>query len=168
MTSNKKKQLFTEIYNKNCDSILRLCYMYLKDRELSKDATQETFLKAYRKFNSFREESSINTWLTSIAINTCKNIIRKTKHTQTDILLSEVEYQLKTSVTDSDESINVSEAVASLPNKYKEVILLRYYRDLQIKDISEILSLPQTTVNYRLLKAKALLKDTLKEDFFDE
>ncbi len=168
MTSNKKKQLFTEIYNKNCNSILRLCFMYLKDRELSKDATQETFLKAYRKFNSFREKSKINTWLTSIAINTCKNIIRKSKYTQTNISLSEVEYQLKTSVTDSDESISVSEAVASLPNEYKEVILLRYYRDLQIKDISEILSLPQTTVNYRLLKAKALLKDTLKEDFFDE
>lgn len=168
MTSNKKKQLFTEIYNSNADSITRLCYLYLKDRELAQDATQETFLKAYKKLNSFKEQSNINTWLTSIAINTCKNIIRNSKYIKTDVTLEEVEYQLKSSVCDSDETLSVSEAVASLPRQYKEAILLRYYRDLPIKDISKILSIPQTTVNYRLLKAKALLKDTLKEVFFDE
>ncbi|MBQ8056928.1 MAG: sigma-70 family RNA polymerase sigma factor [Ruminococcus sp.] len=168
MTSNKKNQLFTEIYNENCDSILRLCYMYLKDKELAQDATQETFLKAYKSLNSFREHSKINTWLSSIAINTCKNIIRSSKYKRTDLTLEEVEYQLRDTVCDSDEIMSVSEAVASLPRQYKEVIILRYYRDLPLKDISKILSIPQTTVNYRLLKAKALLKDTLKEDFFDE
>lgn len=168
MTSNKKKQLFTEIFNNNADSITRLCYLYLKDRELAQDATQETFLKAYKKLNSFKELSSINTWLTSIAINTCKNIIRSSKYKRTDLTLEEVEYQLRDTVCDSDEIMSVSEAVASLPRQYKEVILLRYYRDLPLKDISKILSIPQTTVNYRLLKAKSLLKDTLKEDFFDE
>lgn len=168
MTSNKKKQLFTEIYNKNADSITRLCYMYLKDSELAQDATQETFLKAYRKFSSFREQSSVNTWLTSIAINTCKNIIRNSKNTKTDISLYDAEFHIHSTLANSDEKLSVSEAVCSLPQEFKEVVLLKYYRDLPIKDISKILSLPQTTVNYRLLKAKSLLKDILKEDFFDE
>ncbi len=168
MTSNKKKQLFTEIYNENSDSILRLCYIYLKDRELAQDATQETFLKAYRKLYSFKELSSVNTWLTSIAINTCKNIIRNSKYSKTDIPLSEAEYQLRCALADNDEILSLSEAVCALPNEFKEVILLRYYRDLPIKSIAKALSLPQTTVNYRLLKAKSLLKDTLKEDFFDD
>lgn len=168
MTSNKKKQLFTEIYNKNSDSILRLCYMYLKDRELAQDATQETFLKAYKKLSSFRELSRINTWLTSIAINTCKNIIRNSNYKQKDVSLEEVEYQLSYAMSDNDKALAVSDAVTSLPQNYREIILLRYYRDLPIKDIVKILSLPQTTVNYRLLKAKSLLKDILKEDFFDE
>lgn len=168
MTSNKRKQLFTEIYSNNADSITRLCYLYLNDRELAQDATQETFIKAYKKLNSFRGHSSVNTWLTSIAINTCKNIIRNSKYNKTDVSLEEVEYQLRSHIHDSDETLSVSEAVASLPKQYKEAVLLRYYRDLPIKDISKILSIPQTTVNYRLLKAKALLKDTLKEDFFDD
>ena len=167
MTSNRKKQLFTEIYNDNCDSILRLCYMYLKDSELAKDATQETFFKAYKKLNSFKELSSYNTWLTSIAINTCKNILRNSKYIATEISLYNAEYHIHCSVSDSDKTISVSEAVSTLPQEFREVILLRYYRDLPIKDISKILSLPQTTVNYRLLKAKSLLKDILKEDFFD-
>lgn len=168
MTSNRKKQLFTEIYNQNADSILRLCYMYLKDRELAQDATQETFLKAYNKLNSFREQSNINTWLTSIAINTCKNIIRNSKNSKSDISLYDAEFHIHCTLADNDETLSVNEAVCSLPQEFKEVILLKYYRDLQIKDISKVLSLPQTTVNYRLLKAKSLLKDILKEDFFDE
>ena len=168
MTSNKKKQLFTDIYNNNCDSILRLCYMYLKDNELAKDATQETFLKVYSKLNSFKELSSYNTWITSIAINTCKNIIRKTKYKQTEVSLDDFENLAGSYDADNEKKYSVSAAVASLKEEFKEVILLRYYRDLQIKDISKILQIPQTTVNYRLLKAKSLLKDILKEDFFDE
>ncbi len=168
MTSNKKKQLFAEIYNQNADSILRLCYMYLKDKELAQDATQETFLKAYKNIYSFKELSNINTWLTSIAINTCKNIIRKSKYKEKEVSLSDAEYHIHSSSPNSDATLCVSEAVCSLPNEYKEVVLLKYYRDLPIRDISKILSLPQTTVNYRLLKAKSLLKDILKEDFFYE
>ena len=168
MTSNKKKQLFNEIYNENCDSIMRLCYMYLKDTELAKDATQETFLKAYSKLNSFRELSSYNTWITSIAINTCKNIIRNSKYKQAEVSLTDIQYHISDAQPDSDKAISVSDAVSSLDNEFKDVILLRYYRDLPIKDISKVLKVPQTTVNYRLLKAKSLLKEILKEDFFDE
>lgn len=142
--------------------------MYLKDSELAKDATQETFLKVYSKLNSFKELSSYNTWITSIAINTCKNIIRKSKYKQTEVSLDDFENLAGSYDADNEKKHSVSAAVASLKEEFKEVILLRYYRDLQIKDISKILQIPQTTVNYRLLKAKSLLKDILKEDFFDE
>lgn len=50
--------------------LLRLCYICLRDMELARDATQETFLKAYRKMDSFRGNSSEKTWLSRIAINT--------------------------------------------------------------------------------------------------
>ncbi len=142
--------------------------MYLKDEELAQDATQEAFLKAYRKLSSFKEQSNINTWLTSIAINTCKNIIRKSKNKPIELSISDAEYHFSPPVADSDEKLSVCNAVFSLKNEYKEVILLRFYRDLSIKDIAKMLHIPETTVNYRLLKAKSLLKDMLKEDFFYE
>lgn len=142
--------------------------MYLKDEGLAQDATQETFLKAYRKLSSFKEQSNIATWLTSIAINTCKNIIRKSKSKEPMLSLIEAEYYISSNTTDSDEKLSVTDAVFSLQDEYKEVILLRFYRDLSIKDIAKMLHIPETTVNYRLLKAKALLKDMLKEDFFYE
>ncbi len=168
MTSNNKKQLFEKIYDDNCDSITRLCYMYLKDFELAKDATQETFLKAYKKLYSFKELSSINTWLTSIAINTCKNIIRNSKYKSDELQIEQCEFFLSSDLKDNDTKLSVSEAIKTLPIDYRTVILLKYYRDLHIKDISRILKIPQTTVNYRLLKAKSLLKEMLREDFFDE
>ena len=168
MSTKNKNQLFSTIYNENKNSILRLCYMFLKDEQLAQDATQETFLKAYRKFSSFKEQSNISTWLTSIAINTCKNIIRKTKSKGPELSLFDAEYHLSSPIPDSDEKISVSDAVISLKDEYKEVILLRFYRDLSVKDIAKMLGIPETTVNYRLLKAKSLLKDMLKEDFFYE
>lgn len=57
-------------------SLLRLCYIQLQDKELAEDAVQETFLKAYRSLQSFRGECSEKTWLTRIAINTCRDMQR--------------------------------------------------------------------------------------------
>ena len=56
--------------------LLRLCYAYLHDEELAKDAVQETFIKAYRGLADFRNEASEKTWLSRIAINVCKDLRR--------------------------------------------------------------------------------------------
>ena len=56
--------------------LLRMCIMYLHDEELAKDAVQETFIKAYRNLENFRETASEKTWLSRIAINTCKDLHR--------------------------------------------------------------------------------------------
>ena len=56
--------------------LLRTCYMYLHDKALAEDATQETFLKAYKALDSFRGESSEKTWLMRIAMNTCRDMKR--------------------------------------------------------------------------------------------
>ena len=55
----------------------RLCCMILKDVHLAEDAVQETFLKAYLGMNRFRQESSEKTWLTRIAVNTCRDLLRR-------------------------------------------------------------------------------------------
>ncbi len=163
MSTNSKNQMFEKIYSENAQSIKRLCYLYLKDINLAEDATQETFIKAYRKINTFNYKSSVNTWLTSIAINTCKNIMRQKAFTE-HIPLDEAREIKGTPKNDPDTGISLSEALQSLPIDLRTVILLKYYRDLPIKDIAKITKTPETTVNYRLLKAKEILKETLKED----
>lgn len=163
MSTNNKNQIFEKIYSENAQSIKRLCYLYLKDISLAEDATQETFIKAYRKLNTFKYKSNVNTWLTSIAINTCKNIIRQHSFKET-LSLDEAQKVTATHKRDPDTVISLNEAVKSLPVDLKTVILLKYYRDLPIKDIAKITKSPETTVNYRLLKAKKILKGILKED----
>lgn len=58
------------------DSVFRMCFLYLKDYHLAEDATQETFIKAMRSYDSFLHNSKEKTWLIRIAINTCKNVMR--------------------------------------------------------------------------------------------
>jgi len=57
-------------------SLLRMCYMQLRDRQLAEDAVQETFIKAYRNLSAFAGKSSEKTWLMKIAINTCRDLNR--------------------------------------------------------------------------------------------
>ena len=59
------------------DNLLRLCFLYLHDRQLAEDAVQETFLRAYRGYGRFRGDSNEKTWLTRIAVNLCKSALRK-------------------------------------------------------------------------------------------
>ena len=58
-------------------SLLRLCYMYLKDYQLAQDAVQETFVKVYLKYSLFRAEASEKTWITRISMNVCRDMMRK-------------------------------------------------------------------------------------------
>lgn len=161
--STNKKETFALIYKEHAQSILRLCYLYLKNESLAQDAAQDTFVKAYQKLSSFKNNSSINTWLTSIAINTCKSIMRQKSYKNTVSLNEAV--KVEASAPDKEAILSVSEAVKSLPTDLRVVAILKFYRELKTKEIAKILNIPVTTANYRLLKAKELLKEMLKEDF---
>lgn len=69
-----------EMMEKYSDTLLRLCYLYLKDYQLAEDIVQDTFIKAIKNYDSFKHESSEKTWLTRIAINNCKNALKSYDH----------------------------------------------------------------------------------------
>jgi len=155
----------TELFKEHSNELLRLSYLYLKDIQHAEDAVSETFLKAYQNYGKFRGDSSEKTWLTKIAINTCKNIQRSKSYKETS--LSET-LPAKFSHRATENRVCVSSEIMKLPVKYREVVLLYYYRELTTKEIAKLLKIPRTTVDYRLRYAKDLLKQTLKEDFFNE
>ena len=63
---NDQNQFFVDLVNEYQGMLLHMCYVYLRDQEMAKDAVQETFLKAYRGLNTFRGESNVKTWLIQI------------------------------------------------------------------------------------------------------
>ena len=75
MDENRREQLnrIMLLYEKD---MLKVCFVYLRDLSLAQDALQESFLKAYRCFDSYRGEAAEKTWLTSIVINTCRDFCR--------------------------------------------------------------------------------------------
>lgn len=143
--------------------ILRLCLLYLGDRQLAEDAFQETFVKAWRQMDSFRGESSMKTWLSRIAVNTCRDTLRSgwfrlMKKSEP------VESLFDLAAPQKEETASVRDAVLALPGKYREVIVLYYDQGMNTREIADALHLPINSVSTRLRRARLLLKEMLKED----
>jgi RNA polymerase sigma-70 factor, ECF subfamily len=152
-------------YSKN---LTRLCYMLLKDVHLAEDAAWEALYKAYTAYNRFRGDSSEKTWVTQIAINICRSYMRKPSYreiTDSDyISLSYAAEDQAVSEFCSEESLSLLNAVYALPIKYKQVILLRYYQQLTVSEISRVLKEKENTISVRIRRAHGMLKEILGEE----
>ena len=147
------------------DGLLRTCLLYLKDYGLAEDAVQETFLRAYRKFDTFEGRCSVKTWLTTIAINVCRNMLRSPwrRHTAGEEALA----QLRT----EDPALpdpTVARAVMRLPREQRIAVILFYVQELKIREIAQVTGVPTATVSSRLNRARSKLRAELKEWYFDE
>ena len=147
-------------------SLLRMCALYLKDTALAQDAVQETFLKAYRHWNDFRGQAAEKTWLTSIARNVCRDYLRTAWFRHQDRRMDITSLPEKPSAFVFPDNTVLTE-VMRLPVKYREVILLRYYQGMKIKEVAQALHLSIGRVRSRLNRANAILKSRLKE-WYDE
>lgn len=135
-----------------------LCARLLSDRDLAQDAVQETFLKAYLKRESFRgeNENSERAWLIRIAVNTCRDQQRSKWCRLVDGSVCVDALNLAAGHS-SEEDILLRTVVESLPEKYRQVILMYYYRDMPVGEIAHAVKKSTTVVYRRLEEARALL-----------
>lgn len=156
------EELIHRLIDQYGTSILRMCYMYLKDYQLAEDVTQETFLQVYEKYETFENRSSEKTWIMRIAINRCKNCMRTHwfKKVSIDTIPEISENDNYDTILDKNA---ISFEIMKLPQKYKEVILLYYYQELSVKDIAAVLNQKETTILQRLRRARDYLKPRLQE-----
>lgn len=156
-----------KLMDKYGNSILRLCYMYLNDYSLAEDAVQDTFINVYKSRNTFRNECNEKTWITKIAINVCKSYMRKSWFkrifTTDDIKEEGYHYNFNTNI----DRENIVNEIMKLPQKYKEVILLYYYYELKIPEISQVLGIPSGTASIRLKRGRERLKETLEDWYYE-
>lgn len=146
--------------------MLRLCYAYLCDTAMAEDAVQETFFKAWKNYERFRGESEERTWLTRIAINTCKDLLKSAWARNTDRSVAPESLPEGTASFDEQDD-TVTRAVLALPRELKEVTLLHWYQGMTLPEMVKVLRLPRSTINYRLKKAKAILKKELEDWYFE-
>lgn len=149
--------------------VLHLAYSYVRNRQTAEDLTQEIFIKCYEKLDTFKGDSSLQTWLYRIASNHCKDYLRSWHHRKIHVsgyissLMTGSQASPEKQFMDRAENQELADAMFQLPLKYREVIFLFYYQECQLKEISEICNLNINTVKSRLTKAKRLLKDYLIE-----
>ena len=139
--------------------LLRLCTMILRDRQMAEEAVQDTLYRGYRGYAKFRGGSSEQTWLTRIAVNVCRDRLRRPdyRRERQGLPLSAAENQEDA----SRERRELLEAVCSLPAPDREVLLLRYYTGLAVKEIACVLSLSEIAVSARLKRARDRLRQAL-------
>lgn len=147
------------------DAIFRMCFLYLKDYQLAEDAVQETFIKAMSGYEKFEHRAAEKTWLTRIAINCCKNILRTHWFRVLKNPVAEPEELRNSDGFDEKiaEKSGVVDAVMKLERNDREIILLYYYQELSVREIASVIKISENAVNQRLYRARKRLKKLLTE-----
>ena len=152
-----------ELIDQHGDDILRLCLLYMGERQLAEDAFQETFVRAWRHLSAFRGESSAKTWLSHIAVNVCRDMLR-TPWLRMRRSARSVEVMEHLPAPDATPRHELMDAIRALPDKYREVIVLVYVQDMKLREAAAQLRLPVPTVSTRLRRARARLAQLLSEE----
>lgn len=153
--------LFERLVLQYQESLLRLCYMQLKDQGQAQDAVQETFFRAYRHWEDFRGEGSEKTYLMKIAVNVCRDQRKTGWFRHVDRRLTPEELP-QASVPFSRREEDLLLQVMALPEKQREVILLYYYQNLNVNEIAQVLGIAHSSVSGRLKQARKRLRSVLE------
>ena len=149
--------------------LFRLALSILDDSGEAEDATQEALLAALRALDSFHGASSLKTWLFSITVNICRSRLQQ-RHRRERLsqVLSAVLPIYKNPSVEESAVQNISDqalwhTIHRMEEKHRIPIVLRYYHELSVAEIADILQIPEGTVHSRLNTARKLLHEVLKE-----
>ncbi|MES1047646.1 sigma-70 family RNA polymerase sigma factor [Heyndrickxia oleronia] len=154
------EKAFQQLIQEEKNKLFRIAYLYVKNENDALDIVQETVYKAFISIKQLKEPNYFSTWLTRILINCALDFIRKNKNI---IPFAEVE-DTSEERQPIEEKLDLVEAIRKLENPYKTVIILRYYKDLTIKQIADLLNCPEGTVKTNIHRAISKLKLDLKEE----
>lgn len=163
------EQLLIRLMQQYGDGIKRMCCIYLKDLGAAEDAAQETFIKAYEHIDQLLSGEIANekAWLARIAINTCKDALRSSWLRHIDRRQTIEELPL-CAAPQGEDSLALTEAIMKLPPKYKEIVLLHYYQDMNLRTCAQALGISPATATRRLQQAQKKLRRELENDFGKE
>ncbi len=173
-----KEEAFDEIVIRNQDRVYTLCFRILRNRDDAVDCAQEVFIRVYRSLGTFRHQSALTTWIYRIAVNTCRNLIARREYRSSSRVLSlgtgfdpgtAHEDRIAGDGFDPVETFErgemnslIMEAINSLPEDQRLVVLLRDVEGKSYGEISEIAGLKDGTVKSKLARARGRLRTLLE------
>lgn len=155
---------FIILMNQCKEQIYRTAFAYVKEEETALDIVQEVVCKAYKSIENLREPKFFNTWIMRIAINISTDFYNKKNKIvcmEQDELISKMDIKYD---TNHDERLFLMESLDKLQDKYKKIIILKYFDDLTFKDIAEILNMSENTVKTNLYKGLSILRNDMKKE----
>ncbi len=169
------QEAYKALLERHKHAIYHIVYKIVHNSEEAADLVQETFMKAFSSLSSYRFEYRFSTWLYRIAANNAIDFLRKrkiealsldrpveTKDGSVELQLPDWTHNPEFDFTRKQRRISIDEAIQSLPEKYREVIVYRHNDDKSYDEIAKILDIPVGTVKARIFRARELLKKKLK------
>ena len=162
------KQKFTEIYEKEADSMFRYCLMRVSDREKAADIVQDIFTELWKKYQTGEKIENQRAYLFTLAKNRIIDWYRKKKSESLDALMENDDSERPFDVADagihskivlSAEAKRVLEEMEKLEPIYKDVLYLRFTEDLTPKEIGKIIGETANVISVRIARGLEKLKE---------
>ena len=146
-----------QIILENMQTLYRVAFGILKNDDEIYDAISATTVKVFENIHTLKKEEYVKTWITRILINECYKICNKNKK----IIYLENVQQKNLVHNDTHEELEFKNLIRNLNDELKEIVILYYFEDFSIKEISKIIKIPEGTVKTRLSRARKKLEDTI-------
>lgn len=169
------QRAFKDLVTRHQGSVFHIVYRIVRDREIANDLVQETFMKAFSSLKSYRSEFRFSTWLYKIAANSSIDHLRKkriqalsldnpisTGDGEVSIEVADFSHNPEREMVRRERAVSIEEAIDSLPDKYRRVIIARHKEEKSYEEIADELGLPVGTVKARIFRARELLKKRLR------
>ena len=166
---NGEEQAYIELVNRYRDRLMSFIYRFVNDQ----DIVQDTLVKLYTHKDYYRNITKFSTWIYTIAGNLAKTELRKNKRRKvtnlSDMGSDDWEFEIPAKEDTAEEIHNqfdgeqINKAIQTLPDHFREVIILRDIQELSYEEVSNIVEVPLGTVKSRINRARLQLQEMLKE-----
>lgn len=159
---------FAVLVRRYQNAVYEMSCRMLGSRDAGLDAAQEVFLKAHGALDRYDPSRKFSTWILAITRNHCIDQVRRPAHRLTSPMLDEDRYAAdgsenpRLAVENAQESKIIEQAVAELPDIYREAVLLYHFQDLSYTEAADVQGVPLGTFMARLHRARARLRDALR------
>lgn len=162
---------FAQLYSQHSRAIFYLCLRFLSDPDKAEDATQDVFLKAFRKMDQFRGEASWRTWLYRIAINHCRNLQQAWHERHMVNAVDDVVWETTPAPGDSPLRVletgelgqRIQEALDAMPAEYRLLLLLVADEELSYEEIGQLTGQTADAVRGKLHRARKAFAARFKQ-----
>jgi RNA polymerase sigma-70 factor (ECF subfamily) len=165
-----KEEIIEHMMDQFGEKLTRLAFTYVKDWGRAEDIVQDVFVTCYTKMDTFRGESSVKTWVYRITINRCHDYhrtwsFRNLQFTDKISRWMKGDHQTpESNLIAKDEKEALANQVLSLPVKYREILLLYYFEELSVQEISSLLLINESTIKTRLHRGRQMLKEAISSE----
>ncbi|EJT6142620.1 sigma-70 family RNA polymerase sigma factor [Clostridium perfringens] len=160
------KESFGILIKNNKEYLYKMAFLYVKDEQDALEVIHETVYRAFLNIEKLKKAKFFNTWITRILINVSIDFLKKKgKNEMLDESTPIIKEKCEIS---TEEKLDLYNAIDLLNDNYKTVIIMMYFNDMKIKDISKVMETPENTVKTYLRRAKQALGEVLKEGYLNE